>query len=279
MPSGNFAIRTLKSAALFGAAALYTVYTAGPIAWIASMSLRATPDIVRAPYALPESFRFDKFVAAWTTSNYGVYFWNSAAVVCAAVAIATIVGAMAAHGLARHRFPGSRYIGLAIFSTIVFPPQITIIALFQVLVDYGLFDTLAGLTLVYVAIQLPLTIYLLEAFFARIPEALYEAARIDGYGDWEIFWRITLPVGFPAIATTIILNFIQLWNDFLYAVVLIADDDRRTLPLGIQKFMGDQMEDIGMIATGMMIAVVPVIVVYAFFSERLIQGMTAGAVK
>ena len=89
----------------------------------------------------------------------------------------------------------------------------------------------------------------------------------------------SFPIALPAIATTVILNFILLWNEFLYAVVLITDDANRTLPLGIQRFMGDQLEDIGMIATGLMIAIVPVIIVYAFFSEKLIQGMTAGAVK
>jgi multiple sugar transport system permease protein/raffinose/stachyose/melibiose transport system permease protein len=83
----------------------------------------------------------------------------------------------------------------------------------------------------------------------------------------------------PAIATVVILNTILLWNEFLYAVVLIADDAKRTLPLGIQKFMGDQLEDYGMIATGLMIAIIPVVLIYAFFSEKLIQGMTAGAVK
>ena len=90
---------------------------------------------------------------------------------------------------------------------------------------------------------------------------------------------MSLPVAIPAVATTVILNFILLWNDFLYAVVLITDESNRTLPLGIQRFMGDQMEDVGMIATGLMIAIVPVILVYAFFSEKLIQGMTAGALK
>jgi ABC-type glycerol-3-phosphate transport system permease component len=166
-----------------------------------------------------------------------------------------------------------------IFSTIIFPPQITIISLFQVLVDYGLFNSLLGLTLVYIAFQLPLTVYILESFFARVPQDLFDAARMDGYSDWAIFWRVMLPIGLPAIATTVILNFILLWNEFLYAVVLISDDARRTLPLGIQKFMGDQLEDIGMISTGMMISVIPVVILYVFFSEKLIQGMTAGAVK
>ena len=271
--------QALPRALILLALSLYTAYAAGPFLWIASMSLRNTQDIFDNPYALPLAPQFGKYVTAWTTSNYGVYFTNSTLVVVAAVLILTVVGAMAAHALARYKFPGNRFVFFLIFSTIIFPPQITIIALFQVLVDYGLFNSLMGLTLSYVALQLPLTIFLLESFFARLPQDLFDAARMDGYSDWEIFWRITLPVGLPAVATTIILNFIHLWNEFLYAVVLITDENKRTLPLGIMKFMGDQLQDIGMIATGMMIAVIPVIVLYAFFSEKLIQGMTAGAVK
>jgi multiple sugar transport system permease protein/raffinose/stachyose/melibiose transport system permease protein len=127
--------------------------------------------------------------------------------------------------------------------------------------------------------QLPLTIYILEGFFARIPQDLFDAARMDGYSEFEIFWRITMPIGLPAIATTVILNTIYIWNEFLFAVLLLADDDKRTLPLGIQRFMGDHLDDTGMLATGLMIAVIPIIVVYVFFSEKIIQGMTAGAVK
>jgi len=264
---------------LMVALTMYTVFSAGPFAWVGVMSLRTTSEISADPYGLPEHLHWQKFVTAWTTSNYGIYFWNSTAVVVAAVAILTIIGAMAAHCLARYRFRGNRIVYYIIFSAIIFPPQVTIISLFQVLVKYGLFNTRAGLTLVYVSIQLPLTMYILEGFFAQIPQDLYDAAKIDGCSDFNTFWRLTLPVGVPAVATTIILNFISLWNEFLYAVVLITDEEMRTLPLGIQKFMGDQMQDIGMIATGLMIAIVPVIVVYVLFSERLIRGMTAGAVK
>ena len=137
-----------------------------------------------------------------------------------------------------------------IFSTIIFPPQVTVIGLFQIMVEYGLYNPHSAWSLVYVSIQLPLTIYILEGFFARIPKDLFDAARIDGYSEWAIFWRISLPVALPAISTTIIINTILLWNEFLYAVVLITDDDKRTLPLGVLRFMGDQLEDIGMIATG-----------------------------
>lgn len=265
--------------ALLIALSLYTAYAAGPFAWTALLSFRTTSEISADAYAWPQTWHWEKYVSAWSGSNYGLYFWNSTVVVGISVVLLTVIGAMAAHCLARYRFRGNRLVFFLIFSTIIFPPQITIIALFQVLVDYGLFNSRLGLIMVYVSIQLPLTVFLLEGFFARLPQDLFDAARMDGYSDLEIFWRITVPVGMPAIITTVILNIIHLWNEFLYAVVLITDDDKRTLPLGIQKFLGDRLEDIGMIATGMMIAVIPVIVVYVFFSERLIQGMTAGAVK
>jgi ABC-type glycerol-3-phosphate transport system permease component len=271
--------RALTHGLLLIALSLYTAYAAGPFLWTAMMSVRTTPEISANPYGWPEVWHWDKYWTAWSTSNYDLYFWNSTVVVAASVALVTVVGVMAAHCLARYRFPGNRIIYFIIFSTIIFPPQITIIALFQVLVEYGLFNSRVGLVLVYVSVQLPLTVFLLEGFFARLPQDLFDAARMDGYSDFEILWRITVPVGLPAIVTTIILNTIHLWNEFLYAVVLITDDEKRTLPLGIQKFLGDRLEDIGMIATGMMIAVIPIIIVYALFSEKLIQGMTAGAVK
>ncbi|HUE45828.1 MAG TPA: carbohydrate ABC transporter permease [Aestuariivirgaceae bacterium] len=259
--------------------ALYTAFAAGPFAWTAMLSVRRTSDIMQAPFAWPEVWRWDKYVDAWVGSNYATYFSNSVIIVVTSVALVTIIGAAAAHALARYRFPGNRIVYFLIFSTIIFPPQITVLALFQTLVDFNLFNTRTGLILVYVASQLPLTVFLLEGFFARLPQELFDAARMDGYSEAEIFWRITLPVGLPAIATTIILNVVHLWNEFLYAVVLISDDDKRTLPLGVQKFLGDRLEDIGMLATGMMIAVAPIIIVYLFFSERLIRSMTAGAVK
>jgi ABC-type glycerol-3-phosphate transport system permease component len=258
---------------------LYTSFAAGPFVWAAMMSLRTTTEIHRNHFAFPSPVHWEKFPDAWFNSNYGIYFANSLQVVVVAVLILTLVGSMAAHCLARYRFRLNRVIYFVLFSTIIFPPQITIISLFQILVQYGLYNSKVGLTLVYVAIQLPLTIYILESFFARIPADLFDAARMDGYSDWEIFWRVALPIALPAVATTVILNFILLWNEFLYAVVLITDESNRTLPLGIQRFIGDTQEDVGMIATGLMIAIIPVIVVYAFFSEKLIQGMTAGAVK
>ena len=265
--------------ALSSLIALYTFYALAPFLWLATMSVRTTGEISLDHYAWPKPFHWEQFRSAWVDSDFATYFWNSTVVVVGAVAVVTLVGAAAAHCLARFKFTGNRLIYGILFSSIIFPPQITLISLYQILVDYDLYNSLLGLSLVYIALQLPLTVYLLEGFFSRIPQDLFDAAKIDGYGDLEIFWRITLPVGMPAIATTLILNFIQLWNEFLFAVVLITDPDKRTLPIGIRAFMGDHFQDIGMIATGVMISVIPVIIAYVFFSEKLIHGMTAGAIK
>ena len=257
----------------------YTMLTGGPFLWVVMMSLRTTPEILDSPYALPSVLHWEKFSDAWFNSNYGTYFWNSVIAVVSAVILLTIIGAMAAHCLARYRFAGARLVRFAILSSMVLPPQLLILSLFQILLGLGLYNSLLGLILVYVSTQLGMTIYILEGFFAQIPQDLFDAARMDGYGDYEIFWRITLPIGLPALFTTVTLNFIILWNEFLFAVVFLTDDEKRTLPLGIMHFMGSHQLDVGMLATGLMIAIAPILVLYALFSETMIRGMTAGAVR
>ncbi len=258
---------------------LYTVLAGGPFLWVASMSLRTTPEIFAHPFALPSPLHWEKFAEAWTRSNYSTYFWNSTIVVVTAVALLTVIGAMVAHCLARYQFRGNRLARFVILSGLILPPQLLILSLFQILHEFDLYNKLSGLILAYVAAHLAVTVYILEGFFAQIPQDLFDAARIDGYSDFEIFWRITLPIGTPAIFTAVTLNFIILWNEFLYAVVLMTEDDKRTLPLGIMHFMGSHQLDIGMLATGLMIAIMPIILLYAFFSETMIRGMTAGAVR
>jgi multiple sugar transport system permease protein/raffinose/stachyose/melibiose transport system permease protein len=275
----NAASLRLRRAPLLVFVVFYTLLTGGPFLWVASMSLRTTAEILESPYALPARLHWEKFSDAWVNSNYGTYFYNSAIIVVSAVVILTIIGAMAAHSLARYHFSGARAVRFAILSGMVLPPQLLILSLFQILLGYGLYNSLLGLILVYVAAHLGMTVYILEGFFAQIPQDLFDAARMDGYGDIEIFWRITLPIGLPALFTTITLNFIILWNEFLFAVVFLTDDEKRTLPLGIMHFMGSHQLDIGMVATGLVIAIAPVLLLYALFSETMIRGMTAGAVR
>jgi ABC-type glycerol-3-phosphate transport system permease component len=275
----RFGFDQVRRLPLVAFAVVYTIVTGGPFLWVATMSLRTTAEIFKDPYGVPSPAHWEKFVDAWTKANYSTYFWNSTVVVVTAVVLVTVIGSMAAHCLARYRFRGNRVVRFLILSGLVLPPQLVILALFQILLDLSLYNTLTGLVIVYVATHIAMTVYILEGFFAQIPQDLFDAARMDGYSDFEIFWRVTMPVGAPAIFTTVTLNFIILWNEFLFAVVLLTDDAKRTLPLGIMHFTGSHQLDVGMVATGLMIAILPIIVIYAVFSETMIKGMTAGAVR
>jgi multiple sugar transport system permease protein/raffinose/stachyose/melibiose transport system permease protein len=260
---------------------LYTAFAVGPFVWAAMLSLRTTGEIWDNPYGIPIPPHFDKFVAVFTQFSYATYFRNSIVVTVSSVILGTLAGSMAAFVLSRRRyqFRFREPIYLLIFISIMFPPQITLIALFQNMVQLHLYNTLQGLILVYAASELPVTVYLLRAFFLQIPQDLEDAARVDGCGDWRMFWQVMFPIARPAVAAVVILSFIGDWNEFLYAVVFINQEAMRTLPLAVMFFLGENFQDIGMLATGMVVAILPVVIIYLFFSEALIKGMTAGAIK
>ena len=131
--------------------AFYTIVTGGPLLWVTMMSLRTTAEIFKDPYGFPSPAHWEKFADAWTKSNYGTYFWNSTIVVVAAVVLVTVIGAMAAHCLARYSFRGNRLVRFVILTGLVLPPQLVILALFQILLEVHLYNTLPGLIVVYVA--------------------------------------------------------------------------------------------------------------------------------
>jgi multiple sugar transport system permease protein/raffinose/stachyose/melibiose transport system permease protein len=273
--NGGWLARLAEAALMLG----YTLFTFSPLAWVFTMSLKDTAMIRESPYSIPLDPRWANYSDVWFNSNYEQYFLNSGYAVGLAIVILVLVSAMASYSFARMPFRGSEAIFLAIFISIMLPAQVLLIPLFKLLVDYRLINTLTGLALVYVAVQLPMAIYILRSFFAQIPRELAEAARMDGCGEWKIFWRIMLPIATPAISTILIVNFVALWNEFIFAVIFIQDENKRTLPLGVMKFIGDVYEDLGHMAAGLVISLIPVLLLYLFFSEKFIKGMSAGAIK
>ena len=266
---------------LFPLVLLLTVAWCFPFLWMAAMALRTSPEIYQSPYGLPIPPHFGKFVSAFVDFGYARYFANSFFVTVCALAINVLAASMAAYGFARsrYRFALREPLFLMVFMAIMFPPQIILLALYLVLVQYGLYNTLLGLVLVYAATSLPFTIYILRAFFLQIPQEIEDAARVDGCGDWSAFWRVMMPIAIPALSAVTILNTIGFWNEFLYAVTFINKQESRTLPLAVMFFMGDSYSDVGMLATGIVIASLPILILYVLFSDQFIKGMTAGALK
>ena len=170
MVRSSKAYRLLTSGGMMAILVAYTVYSTAPFLWVATMSVRTTTEISTDHYAWPNPFHWEQFREAWIDSNFNVYFMNSLMVtLVTSVVVLTLAGAAAAHCLARYRFRGNRLIYAILFSSIIFPPQVVLISIYQVLVDYGLYNSRVGLVLVYISLQLPLTVYLLEGFLRPHP--------------------------------------------------------------------------------------------------------------
>ncbi len=268
--------RTLLLIILLG----YTFVVVGPLLWAFVMSFRTTQDILNNPYGLPFPLNFTNYIRAFRDFNFLIYFRNSTMVTGAAIIIATLTSSLAAYSFARRRYKfGSREIIFQIiFLSIMFPPQVTLLSLYMMLWKYKLLN-LAGLALVYAAMALPTNIYILRSFYAQIPQDIEDAARVDGASDWQIFWKVMFPIARPATATVIVLNFINYWNEFLFAVTFIHQDEWRTLPLGMMKLVGEHFIDYGGMSAALIISMAPAVIGYALLSEWFIKGMTAGAIK
>jgi len=272
----------------------FTLLIVGPFLWTFVMSLRPTNDIMENAYGITWPPYVKNYVYAFTEFGFAQYIKNSVYITGVALIVTTVVTAMAAFGFSRTRFafPLREFLFLTIFISIMFPPQITLLSLYEGVarisralaklmpeVEWRFQGSRESMILIYTASALAFNIYILRSFFSQIPQDLEDAARIDGCSDWQMFWRVIFPIGTPAIATTIVINYISFWNEFLYAVTMITKQKARTLPLAMMFFAGEASVDIGMIATGLMVSVIPVLILYLILSEQFIKGMTAGALK
>lgn len=204
---------------------------------------------------------------------------NSAFVAIATTVLCLIVGAGAGFALARIEFRGRRVLLAIALAVSMFPPIATVSPLFLLLRSVGLRDSLVGLVLPDATFALPLTLWLLTAFFRELPPALYQAARVDGCSPFGAFWRVYLPLALPGIATTGILVFLFAWNEFLFALTFISSPEKRTVPVAIALFASGFKEPWREIAAASVIATLPLLVAVLALQRRIVQGLTAGAVK
>ncbi len=257
----------------------YTIFTLGPLVWMVMLSFRTNASIIQRPFELPTGIVWSNYVEVFERTNFVAYFMNSALVVSVALVGIILFASMAAYALARFQFRLSEPLFWAFMSTLMIPHQVVLVPLFKTLAPLGLLDTRQGLIAVYISFSLPLSLYILRAFFQQLPGELMESAKIDGAGEWTIFWRVAFPLALPAVATVTVFNFISLWNEFLFAVVFIHDDNLRTLPLGQMQFVGEYTDDLAGMAAALTLATLPVLVLYIVLAEQFQKGMTAGAMK
>ncbi len=207
------------------------------------------------------------------------YAWNSVIVASATTVIALILATPAAYALARLRLTGNAWMLGGLLCVAMFPHIVIAGPVWQILQHIGGLNTHWGLVLPYVALTLPLAVWILATFFKELPPELEEAARLDGCTAWQALHKVMLPLAMPGLWTASILTFIYAWNEFFFALLILTDPDRQTLPVGIALFQGEFTMPWGEIAAASVTATLPLIIVVLLFQRGIISGLSAGAVK
>ena len=258
------------------ALAFATIY---PMLFTTNVAMKTQRDYIIDRFSLSRSLQWDNLAGAWTTGGLARYFVNSLVVVASAVAMLLLLGSMAGFALSHVRFRGSRALFLGILAALFIPFQVIMVPLARTMADSALIDTYPGLVLAYVAQFLPFTIYLMASYYSGIPKEIVDAARIDGNNLYGVYRRIMIPLGTPALLSIGILDALFCWNDVLIALLMMPSAEHRTLMVGVTTLRGQYSNDIPTFAAGVLIAAVPVLVVYLIFQRQIAEAVTAGSTK
>lgn len=282
---GNFTIGRMLVYSLLILAAIYYLL---PLFVMILTSVKTLEDIRTGNLiSLPTEISFDAWLSAWSTACTGVscegmkgYFWNSVKMVVPAVAISTIIGAFNGYVLTKWRFRGSDLFFALLLIGCFIPFQVILLPMARTLGLLGLAGSIPGLIMVHVIYGLAFTTLFFRNFYVSIPDELVKAARIDGAGFFRIFWRIMLPLSIPIIVVSVIWQFTQIWNDFLFGVVYSSGDQQPvTVALNnlVNTTTGVKQYNVDMAAA--IIAALPTLFVYVVAGKYFVRGLTAGAVK
>lgn len=257
----------------------YVLLIAYPLFNMIMSSFKSTRDIMKYPFSLPQSFDFGNYATVWVKQGFGGYFLNSLLFTVIAMAFVVLLGSMAAYGVSRYDYKGRTLVYMLFLSGIMLPLKAAVIPLFQLVKKLGLMDNPLSVILIFVAMGIPSTVFILSGFMKTIPTALEQAARIDGCSDLRIYSQIIMPICMPSLALVTIYNAVPIWNEFFFPLVFLQSDKYKTLPIGLSSFIGQHSTKWDLLFTGLCIAIVPMLILYLFMSKYFIKGMTAGAVK
>ncbi len=255
--------------------ALVTVY---PFIWMVLTSLRPRNTIFNGPF-IPEQFILDAYPQAWQQTEFGLHFLNSVFIAASALAGIVALSTIAGYAFAKLQFPYKRLIYVLLLSTMAMPATSLVIPLYLQVKGLGLLNSHLGLILVYVGSMSPFSIFLMRAFFEGLPNELIEAARIDGASEWSIFARVMLPLARAGVGTVVILQFLSIWNEFIYANVLIQDPSKQPLQPVIFNLVGQFNTNWPSLTAALTMAIIPVVIVYVRMQKQFVAGLTQGAIK
>jgi raffinose/stachyose/melibiose transport system permease protein len=275
--------RYLRTALLTIVLLAFTLMVIVPFIWMILMSVRTTGEILNDPYGLPSIVHWQNYYKLIFDPQirFYQYFGNSIFITFFSVLVCVMLSTLAGYGFGRKRY-NFKYRGW-IFALLLFalmlPPQILYIPQFTMMAQYGLINTRWSLVLLYGALGLPVSTYLMSTYFAQLPSEIEDAALIDGCSDLLMFWNVMLPMARPALSTVILINSLSFWNELLLSLTMLTKPEMRTLPSAMMMFVGENAADYAMAAASLVTAMLPILILYILLSDKFIEGMTAGALK
>jgi len=261
---------------------IWSIFQLFPIVWLLYSSFKPSGEIRANIFSFPKSLYLENYdfdFLASTGTTIGIYIKNSAIITIISLIFITIISILAGYAIAKIKFFGKNILLLILIALLGVPIHSLLIPLYYFIARIGLLSNIWGLILPYTAFFSPFSVILLQAYFREFPNELIDAAKIDGCNNLNIFFRVVMPVTKGAISTVLIINFINIWNEFLFSLVINKQNYAKTIPVGLMNFKGQYYTDWGPMLATMVVAILPPIIFYFIFHRNIIKGMTAGAVK
>lgn len=259
---------------------IWLVITVFPLYWIAVTALKSPGTIYKFPLEYwPSQISFENFTGLFGQANFGLYLMNSLIAASVSAVVVTFISLLAGYIIARFEFKTKGVVIIAFLVTQMIPAFIALGPLYMMMTNLGLVDTRGGLIVVYIAICIPFSTIMLRGFFENIPDALEEAAMIDGCSRLTALFRVLVPVMLPGITAAFIFNFVNCWNELFLSVTLMNSDSNKTVPTALNGFITSYNIEWGPMSAAAVLTIIPTLIMFAFASKYIVQGLTAGAVK
>ena len=268
----------LPTLALHAALVLGALVTLTPLLWMVSASFMSPGESNSfPPRLLPQDPTLQNYVELFTRLNLARYLLNSTLVAVSATLISLIINSMAGYAFAKLRFAGRERVFHVLLAALVIPGQVGMLPLFLLLRAMGLVNTMAGVVVPFMAGIFG--IFMIRQYALSIPDDLLDAARVDGAGEYRIFWNIVIPVIQPILVTLAVFTFLSAWNDFMWPLIVLSDDAKYTLPVALASLSGEHVQDTGLMMAGSVLTVLPVVALFIVLQRAYIRGVMMGSVK
>ena len=250
--------------------------------WMIMSSFKSNQELFSNIWGLPEKLRYENYIRAWVSGRIGKYFFNSVIYVLISVTILVMFGSMSSYAFTR---PGNKKWMGVLFLIVLFglsvPVQLSIIPLYINFMRFGLINTRIGLILAYCSAYMPFTVFVLSGFFRTIPHEMEDAAEIEGCSNWQIFWKIMMPMAQAGLITIVIFSVLTVWNEYFFAMVLITKETKMPLSAGLFNLKNQQRiaQDWTALLAGVVILFIPTLIMFLFLQNKISEGLTVGALK